>query len=265
MFGLVILITAVVVVLVHLLLKTNNWSVTLNNNVALVTSIIGGVVSIVVQNGGLNFPPSNLLASVVLVYGASQAVYKVLVAPTGLDTVFTDKIGFTSKTAAASPEPLPAPVQSVDLSAEPKHAAPEPSTLKDNTTGSNNTVVGSAALDSSSATLATHTVVLADYAKPAVPENTGIEVPVPVMPENTGIAPVIEPTTPPVVDSAPVLALAPVAVETAAAAVITAPASATTPMPGVVIYVSPQAAPGSVHLISGTPSTDALVAPTAAP
>ena len=129
MFGLVILGTAVAVVLVHLLLKTANWSANLNNNVALVTSVIGGGISIVVENGGFNFPPSSLLSSVVLVYGASQAVYKVLVAPTGLDSVFTQQIGFTAKPAAVVPvsrvEPLPVEVKPVVLTAStPKHEAP---------------------------------------------------------------------------------------------------------------------------------------------
>ena len=127
MFGLVILGTAVAVVLVHLLLKTANWSVNLNNNVALVTSVIGGVVSIVAENGGFDFAATSLLQSVVLVYGASQAVYKVLVAPTGLDAVFTQQIGFTAKPAVVSVtrvEPVLVDVKPEPLTpSAPKHEA----------------------------------------------------------------------------------------------------------------------------------------------
>ena len=128
MFGLVILGTAVAVVLVHLLLKTANWSVNLNNNVALVTSVVGGVISIVAENGGFDFAATSVLQSVVLVYGASQAVYKVLVAPTGLDAVFTQQIGFTAKPAVVAPvtrvETVPVEVNAVPLTpGSPKHEA----------------------------------------------------------------------------------------------------------------------------------------------
>lgn len=90
---LVIAIAAVLVVLAVAILKNVSMSSDKKNVIATVVSAIAGAVGAYVEAGSLEaLTGGGVLATVLLVYGASQLIYKFITKPSGIDETIETKI-----------------------------------------------------------------------------------------------------------------------------------------------------------------------------
>ena len=76
-FGLMILITAVVVVIATSLLKSVNFSTKTKSLIAVIVSTIAGGVAAFIESGGWEaFNDAGLIGTVLMVYGLATAIYQ---------------------------------------------------------------------------------------------------------------------------------------------------------------------------------------------
>lgn len=79
--GLIVLISAVLVVLGTSLLKHCNWSVARKTAIASALSAVGGIVTVLATNewNVNNFATADVLETVILVYGSAQLIYNFII------------------------------------------------------------------------------------------------------------------------------------------------------------------------------------------
>lgn len=91
--GILLFVTAILVVLVTSILKTVDMSTKVKEVVATVVSVAGGAVATVVDNGGFDhFSATGLMGSVLLVYGAATLIHK-FVLPKSADDFLEQSVG----------------------------------------------------------------------------------------------------------------------------------------------------------------------------
>ena len=93
MLGVLVFITAIVVVIATSILKNVDMTNTQKNTIATVVSVIGGAVTVVIENGGFeNFLSGGLMATVLVVYGAAQLIYKFIL-PQNVEDFLSQNVG----------------------------------------------------------------------------------------------------------------------------------------------------------------------------
>jgi hypothetical protein len=87
MTGLIVLVVSVLVVLATSLFKNVDMSSRVKNVIATVLSVIGGVLTVVGTNGWdfSGFDGGDVLGTVLIVYGAAQAIYQFILKGTQVD------------------------------------------------------------------------------------------------------------------------------------------------------------------------------------
>lgn len=96
MLGILVFVTAILVVIATSVLKNVDMSNTQKNIIATVVSVIGGAVTVVIENGGFdNFLSGGLMATVLVVYGAAQLIYKFIL-PQSVEDFLAQKTGNTT-------------------------------------------------------------------------------------------------------------------------------------------------------------------------
>lgn len=92
--GVTVLVAAVLVVLGTSILKTANWSAQTKNTVAGTLSILAGVATVLVENGGdfAVFGTTGVVGTVLMIYGAATAIYKFLM-PKSADDFLEQNVG----------------------------------------------------------------------------------------------------------------------------------------------------------------------------
>ncbi|AOZ63681.1 hypothetical protein SEA_WEASELS2_92 [Rhodococcus phage Weasels2] len=97
MLAILVFVAAVLVVIATSVLKTVDMSKNQKNAIATVVSVVGGAIAVVVENGGFdNFLSAGLMATILMVYGAAQLVYKFLLPESVEDKLALD-VGNTVK------------------------------------------------------------------------------------------------------------------------------------------------------------------------
>lgn len=97
MLGVIIFVTAVLVVIATSILKNVEMTKKQKNIIATVTAVIGGSVAMIVENGGFdNLIGAGLFATILAVYGSSQLIYKFLL-PDEADDFLAENVGNTVK------------------------------------------------------------------------------------------------------------------------------------------------------------------------
>lgn len=103
MFGILVFVTALVVIVATSLLKTVTFSDKTKSAIALGVSIVGGAVAAVIENGGFdNFVGAGLVGTILIVYGLATAIYK-LILPKSVDTVLENTLVTPSNTNTHRP------------------------------------------------------------------------------------------------------------------------------------------------------------------
>jgi len=93
MTGLIVLGVAVLVVLATSLFKNVDMSSRAKNVIATVLSVVGGVLTVVGTNGWdfSGFSGGDVLGTVLIVYGAAQAIYQFILKGTQVDASLEEK------------------------------------------------------------------------------------------------------------------------------------------------------------------------------
>ncbi|QLF83325.1 hypothetical protein SEA_NICEHOUSE_81 [Rhodococcus phage NiceHouse] len=90
--GIILLATAAIVIVAASLIKTVEMSNKTKSFIALGVSIVGGLVAAVIENGGFeDFTASGLTGTILIVYGLSTAIYK-LVWPDSVDSFLENSL-----------------------------------------------------------------------------------------------------------------------------------------------------------------------------
>lgn len=92
--GIAVLIAALIVVLGTSVLKTADWSSKTKETVAGVLSVVAGIVTVLIDNGGdfAVFGTTGVLGVVVMIYGAATAIHKFLL-PKAADDFLEQNVG----------------------------------------------------------------------------------------------------------------------------------------------------------------------------
>lgn len=93
MTGLIVLGVAVLVVLATSLFKNVDMSTRVKNVIATILSVIGGVLTVVGTHGWdfSGFNGGDVLGTVLIVYGAAQAIYQFILKGTQVDAALEEK------------------------------------------------------------------------------------------------------------------------------------------------------------------------------
>lgn len=85
MFGVIVFVTAIIVIVATSLLKSVDFSDKTKSLIAAGVSILGGGVAAVIENGGFdNFTTAGLMGTILIVYGLATAIYKIIL-PKSID------------------------------------------------------------------------------------------------------------------------------------------------------------------------------------
>lgn len=99
-----VLLFVVVTVLTTSLFKNVNWNPKQKNLLAVFISVIGAAITVIISKGGMDaIISTDLLESVVLVYGGSQAFYNFVLNGTSLEEKLAN-VG--NKNQIVTPEPI---------------------------------------------------------------------------------------------------------------------------------------------------------------
>jgi hypothetical protein len=86
LFALTVFIFVLVTVFLTSLFKQVQWSSRIKNLIAVTLSVIGAGLTVIMAKGGVdNLLSADLLESIVLVYGGSQAVYNFILSGTAVE------------------------------------------------------------------------------------------------------------------------------------------------------------------------------------
>ena len=92
MYGILIFVTALVVIIVTSLLKSVHFSKQTKSLIAMSVSVVAGGVAAVIQNDGFDgFTDSGIVGTVLIVYGLATAIYQLII-PDSVDSVFENML-----------------------------------------------------------------------------------------------------------------------------------------------------------------------------
>lgn len=91
--GLIILISAVIVVLTASLLKRVSMSTQVKDAIATVVSLVVGVAAAIIEAGSIaDLTAGGLVGTLLIIYGSKELIYKYVSKPSGLDELLETKV-----------------------------------------------------------------------------------------------------------------------------------------------------------------------------
>ena len=90
MFGIIVFVTALVVILATSLIKNVTFSTRTKSLIAVIVSVVAGAVAAVIENGGFdNFEAAGLVGTILMVYAVATVIYKIIL-PESVDAKLED-------------------------------------------------------------------------------------------------------------------------------------------------------------------------------
>lgn len=92
MYGIIVFVTAIIVIIATSLLKSVDFNKQTKSLIAVIVSVIAGAVAAVIQNGGFeDFTKTGLIGTILMVYGIATAIYQ-LVIPESVDSAISKRL-----------------------------------------------------------------------------------------------------------------------------------------------------------------------------